>query len=1130
MPTASFILNSSKQCLNENRFVTTNTSNISAGNLKYQWNMGDGTGSTVESPSRIYSKYGSYTITLKAISDYQCVDSTKQTITIHSRPLAKFANSDTGLCVYKNQFTFTNQSTNADGSSLTYLWIFGDKSTSTATSPLKSYAKEGDYPIRLAVTSSYGCTDSVSSLVRVYPQPVPNFVINNPGQCLTNNYFKASNFSYIGTRGGNMSYRWTFGDGRSRDSVSPSWIYTYDDTFQVKLVVSSTLGCKDSLSSRVVVYPQPKVAFTIPTPTQCFNGNKYEFQNNSTITSGILSYLWTFGNGISSSNPSPVLGYPEYGDYDVELFVRSTFGCQDSLTKTVRIDPSPKADFVVNSDLQCERGNSFKISNFTSVAEGSKFYLWTFGDGKQSTLAQPNYTYAQYGEYPVKMIVTTDKGCKDSQQAKFVVKPNPDADFTINDSSQCANQNDYIFLNNSKIAQGRFNSRWDLGDKNALLGLHARNRYVLQGTYLVKLKVSSAWGCSDSVIKPIFVRNQPIVEYTLDKSGACERDNFFASTNISRVNDDTLYHRWDMGDGNRYNVQDIVHHYDKSGEYRVRLVVFSNYGCSDSLDRKLSVFPQGKSNVVIYDTAVCFRNNQVTMGNFSRVDKDLFLFQSWNYGDGTIDTTLSVVPRSYSYPDTGTYKVTLITTTQNFCVDTSFDYITIKPMPQVSIASSSPSYCLNQQNFVFTSQTAGVPDKIYNSWSFGDGIYETGDVVKHVYRLPGKYKVQLISTSSFGCSDTALYPVSVNALPIAAFTVNNLEQCLENYSLTGGKTLNNYRFADISQQTGSNISRFWDLGDASSDTKDTVYYSYTSSGKFDVKLILLDANGCSDTAAKMVTVHPTPDAQITVDAECLGSFSKFAANSTIATGSITNWRWNFGDGSLSGDVNPQYRYNLAGTYDVKLKVTSDMGCYFETQQSATVNENPTAKILTPQRLISKTATDSTYEEGLATINMPEYLFTDQDQRFDYSYEWDFGDGTDLSFEMKPSHQYTDTGIFNVSLKVTNSNGCSEFDQYDITVLPDHLILLPSAFSPNGDSHNDTYRPLGRFHSIRDYQITIHDGNGLRVFSSRDILEAWNGKWNNVGEDVPAGLYEVNIAFIDAFKQKYVYKKRVTLVR
>jgi gliding motility-associated-like protein len=91
-------------------------------------------------------------------------------------------------------------------------------------------------------------------------------------------------------------------------------------------------------------------------------------------------------------------------------------------------------------------------------------------------------------------------------------------------------------------------------------------------------------------------------------------------------------------------------------------------------------------------------------------------------------------------------------------------------------------------------------------------------------------------------------------------------------------------------------------------------------------------------------------------------------------------------------------------------------------------------------------------------------------------------------------------------------------------------LLPSAFSPNNDSHNDTYKPLGRFHSIRDYQITIHDANGLLVYQSNDILQEWNGKWNNVGEDAPAGMYEVSIAFIDVFQQKHKYNKRVTLVR
>jgi PKD repeat protein len=1130
MPKASFLTNAISQCLNENKFVFTNSANITNGNLKYQWRFGDGSGSTVESPLKVFANHGIYTVTLKAISDFQCVDSVNQSVTLFSKPKADFEISDTGLCLNKNQFSFTNNSKNPDSSGMISRWDFGDKTNSALKSPTKSYSSEGDYSIRLAVTSSYGCKDSTSRSIRVYPQPTPSYIINNPGQCLTNNEFKTINYSSIGTNGGRITYHWTFGDGRTSDSTNPKWSYSSDDTFAVKLVVASSFGCVDSVSSNVVVYPQPLVAFSVLSDTQCFEGNKFEFKNNSTISSGIINYIWNFGNGMVSSNPSPVISYDDFGNYNVALFVRSIFGCRDSLTKSIRINPSPVANFFVNAELQCELGNDFQLTNMSSVDEGTLGHLWTLGDGNQAKLLNIRHSYTQFGEYQVRLKVTTNKGCSDTHQLKLIVKPNPRANFSVNDSSQCAKRNDFIFVNQSKIVQGKFNSQWNLGDKNSLLGLNARHTYMQNGVYKVQLKVSSAWGCTDTMSRLVYIRNQPIVDYSFDKLGACERDNVFTSNNISRVNDDTLYHRWDMGDGSQYNTRNIIHSYARTGEYKVRLIVFSNYGCVDSQEAFISVFPQGKSLVEIYDTAICFRNNRVTMGNFSRVNKDLFLFQSWDYGDGKIDTTLSVVPKTHSYSDTGSYKITLITTTQNFCRDTSYDEIKIKPMPEIDILSAGASYCLNNQKFEFYSNVQPSIGKLNNVWSFGDGYYSTVDTVQHLYRLPGSYKVQLVSTTLYGCSDTAYKSVKVNPLPIAAFTLNDVEQCQDNVSLLGGVVSNQFKFIDISQQRDANSLRFWKLGDGDFSNNDTVKHVYKSSGAFNVQLVILNTNGCSDTADKIVVIHPTPTSNIMVDSECIGTENQFYSNAGVSSGTLTSLSWNFGDGSLAGDLNPQHKYTEPGSYKVTLRVVSDQGCYLETKTEASVYENPIAKIVQPLRLVNKALNDSAYEEGFATINNPEYLFSDEQQIFDNSYEWNFGDGSDPSYEMKPSHRYSDTGSFAVSLLVTNPNGCMASDQIETKILPDHLILLPSAFSPNGDSHNDTYKALGRFHSIQKYRMTVNDANGILVFSTDDVLQFWNGKFNNTGYELSPGMYEVNIVMIDVYQQKYKYSKRVTLVR
>src|SRR6185295_14238680 len=108
--------------------------------------------------------------------------------------------------------------------------------------------------------------------------------------------------------------------------------------------------------------------------------------------------------------------------------------------------------FAINNANQCVSGNSFSFTNLSSIAIGTMTYQWYFGNGMTSTAVDPTTTYASSGAYGVKLVVTSDKGCKDSIMQLVTIFPKPLPQFTVNSPVQCIHDNSYSFTNLSKIS------------------------------------------------------------------------------------------------------------------------------------------------------------------------------------------------------------------------------------------------------------------------------------------------------------------------------------------------------------------------------------------------------------------------------------------------------------------------------------------------------------------------------------------------------------------------------------------------------------------------------------------------------------------------------------------------------
>jgi PKD repeat protein len=135
--------------------------------LEWQWSFGDGSSSTVQSPSRTYATSGTYTVALTVTDDQGASGSVSKEVTVtgsetNAPPTSRFSSSCSGLTC-----SFTDQSTDSDGSVAAWSWSFGDGAISSARSPSRTYAAGGTYPVALTVTDNGGATNQSSQSVTV---------------------------------------------------------------------------------------------------------------------------------------------------------------------------------------------------------------------------------------------------------------------------------------------------------------------------------------------------------------------------------------------------------------------------------------------------------------------------------------------------------------------------------------------------------------------------------------------------------------------------------------------------------------------------------------------------------------------------------------------------------------------------------------------------------------------------------------------------------------------------------------------------------------------------------------------------------------------------------------------------
>ena len=439
--------------------------------------------------------------------------------------------------------------------------------------------------------------------------------------------------------------------------------------------------------------------------------------------------------------------------------------------------------------------------------------------------------------------------------------------------------------------------------------------------------------------------------------------------------------------------------------------------------------------------------------------------------------------------------------------------VAILKAPVVTVNPNNLAVCRNAP-ITLTGNVAGYTNS--GIWSSsGSGVFTPSNTSLGGQYLPsagdvlnGSVILTLSSTNNQSCPAKSAF-----------FTAIFVPSPKANFNLSAIRCQNSpIVFTDASQSNGtSNLSYNWSFGDGpgSISTGTNPIHTYTAAGSYVITFTVTGTSSlsvsCPDTTSRRISVYSTPTTDFTFLNACQGAATQFKDASTVLTGNVTNWNWQFGDGGSSIIRNPSHTFSTTGSYFVTLQSTSNYSCTSPSvSKLVTVNPKPKAEF-------GMTNNPSVAQEPVyfSDFSSPTGGIT--------KWTWTFGDETSDNVP-KPTHIYQNAGIFVITLTVFDANNCSDSISKSIEILL--LPQVPTAFSPNNDNTNDfLFVKGGPFEGMK---FRIYNNWGILLFETTDQKVGWDGKFNGIEQ--PVGSYVWTLE-VDMYNNRQVKKNGdVTLIR
>ena len=756
-------------------------------------------------------------------------------------------------------------------------------------------------------------------------------------------------FTYNINGGANLAVSTTIGNSvtiNAPTTVAGTFTYTL-----VNVQDGSPTQCNQSVlgSAVITVNPLPTANFTYSLPS-C-ETRTITFTDNSVANAGTLNtWTWNFGDpGSGASNTStlqnPTHSFAASGTYTVTLTVGSNNSCNSpQVTKQVVINARPQAGYIVPQ--VCLSDTYAQFTDTSHIATGTiTGWAWNFGDpgsgaANTSALQNPTHSYTAVGSYTVRLIVTSNNGCKDTISHSFIVNgSNPVSDFTVsNANSLCANDTVSI-TNASSVFPGvitKIEIYWDnvgapatfITDNAPTPGKVYKHLYPnfqapLTKNFMIRFRAYSGGVCVNDKLRIITVNAAPKVQFNAIPNACLDAAPFqiTQATEIGGVPGSAVFSGPGVSSTGLFNPALVG-----PGTYTIHYTYTSTAGgCTDSASKQITVLAAPVADYT-FSTPDC-ETKSVTFTDASNTPVGTLNAWTWNFGDGTPSVIVnSSAPLNHVFAASGSYTVTLKVTTNNGCnsvVKTQTVVVSPQPRPNFTMPAS---LCLPTANVQFTN-TSSISDGTENSftylWDFGDpasGIANSS-VAKnpsHPYITAGPFSVKLQVTSGAGCiQDTTIQLSAIHPQPVADFTMNKTGVCLKD----------NVTFTDRSNGLDGTVNQWhWDYGDGTTGPNSPVTtYTYLTANTYTVSLFVVNSQGCnSDTFHAQFTVYAYPVVDAGPDKAVLEGGS--VVLQSVVTGNSLQYLWTpnlyLNDNTVAAPV----ASNLLTDMTYTLLVTAQGGC------------------------------------------------------------------------------------------------------------------------------------------------------------------------------------------------------------
>lgn len=761
------------------------------------------------------------------------------------------------------------------------------------------------------------------------------------------------------------------------------------------------------------IFAQPTANFTADTTSGCSPFSLVvNFLNLS--TGGPTSYKWEFGdpgNGTSTlANPTFIYSSP--GCYDVTLIATNALG-SDTFTQTcfIEIFPQPTPGFILDATEGCvpltvtftdtSVANSGVISNVQ----------WTLSDGSPGSGLSPSFTFLAPDTIGVVMTVTNSQGCQRTSVFPNVITifDGPVANFSVNTNSACISPLTVNFTNTTQV-NGASNPSYEWlfpggtpATSNAVTPPPIT--YNAQGQYDVTLIVTSANGCTDTLVQPNLIGiGGVIADFTTSATQVCLGDTI-TFTSISTGGVSSL--GWNFGESAGVNstANTVNYVYTSPGQYTVTLMA-NNSQCGDTLVQVnlIEILP------VPVPAFSVDRNQDCQPGipfNFTDLSTGASSW-SWDFGD---NTTSNQQNPSHTFASFGTFDVCLIVGNASGCTDSVCETITIAP-PNAGFSRNPAEGCV-PLNVQFTDVSNSPNDPIVSwQWSFGPPVGAapaTSNIQNPavVFNNPGVYNVELIIVTQSGCTDTTntATAIMVGTPPTVDFTVDKDTVCI-NEDITFTSTFFNPDWEfwwDFQYQAPGNFAEL--------DSAPTTIYPDT--GLYSVALII-DNRGCRDTLiiTDMVYVSP-PRAEFTVSDSLICSLPDTVQFTDLSIGPADIYEW-YVNGNLYSTLQtpPDLPIFNIGTYLVSQVIENSLSGCRDTFTIAINAGNPFVDF-TSNDLIGCKPHQVRFNSIASNV---------------LTYQWKFvlpSPGNSDSPLPNPLFTYQDTGFYDIRLVGIDQFGCRD---------------------------------------------------------------------------------------------------------